>query len=125
MCIWKVVEGERNCAFCSYYGGCEVREKVIPLEEIGGKYVSVLSDILGRDIRERSRERMLVWARNMAFYQLAKDGYSLGSIGRFMGFDHATVIHGRRQAENMLNLPGMYKEEYGIWLKFQKTIESC
>lgn len=125
MCIWKVVEGDRHCAFCSYYGGCEVREVVVTVEEMGDKYVSVLSSILGRDIRERSRERMLVWCRNMAFYQLVKDGYTLWKIGSYMGFDHATVLHGKKQVENMLNLPGMYREEYGIWLKFQKSIGLC
>ena len=125
MCIWKVVEGERNCSFCSYYGGCEVRKKVITVEEIGGEYVSILSGIIGRNILERSRDRMLVWARNMVFYQLANDGYPICAIGRFMGFNHATVIYGKRQVENMLSFPGMYKEEYGVWLNFKKIIESC
>lgn len=125
MCIWKVNEGERLCEYCSYYGGCEVRERVIPIGEKGDLYASVLSGIVGRDIRDHCRERLLVWSRNMAFYQLVKDGYTLWDVGRFMGFDHSTVFHGKKQVEIMLNYPGMYKEEYGIWLKFQKTIETC
>lgn len=125
MCVWNVVEGDRMCEYCSYYGGCEVRERVAPIGDVGDRYVSVLSSLVGRNIRERSRDRLVVWARNMAFYQLVMDGYSLKKIGKFMGFNHTTVIHARKQVETMLEFPTMYKEETVIWLKFQKSIESC
>ena len=125
MCIWRVVEGDRMCEYCSYYGGCEKREKVIPIEERGDRYVEVMNGIVGMDILDRCRLRPVVWARNMVFYQLVKDGYSQGQIGNLMGFDHSSVFHGKKQVENMLEMPGMYPEEIGMWQKFQKTIGIC
>lgn len=122
MCIWKVGEEERHCELCTYRGGCEMREMKETVEEAGRRYVSVLCGILGRDVRERSRERQLVWARNMVFYQLVQDGFSQSEIGGYMGYDHATVFHGKEQMKNMLKFPGMYVEEMAIWNKFQKSI---
>lgn len=110
------------CEYCTYHGGCETREMHETVEEAGRRYVSVICGITGRDIRERTREREVVWARNMVFYQLAQDGFSLSEIGRFMGFDHSTVIHGREQMKNMLTYCSMYPAEMNVWGKFQKSI---
>lgn len=122
MCIWKVSENDRLCGFCTYHGGCESREMHETVEEAGRRYMSVIFGITGRDVRERSREREVVCARNMLFYQLNQDGYTLSEIGRFIGFDHATVYHGREQMKNMLEYSGMYPYEMSIWEKFQKSI---
>lgn len=122
MCIWNVDEGERHCELCAYNGGCESREVHETVEEVGRRYLSALCGIMGCDVREKSRKHEIVWARNMAFYQLTKDGFSLNKVGRFMGFNHSTVLYGRNQVEQMLKRPSMYREETAIWLKFQKSI---
>lgn len=122
MCIWKVNASERNCDYCSYRGGCESYEKVTPVEEAGAVYVSVMNELLGRDILERSRERELVWARYMVCYRLIEDGYTLGKTGKFMNLDHATVLHGKRQVANMLEMPQMFREEIGLWKKFTELL---
>lgn len=122
MCIWNVNEGERHCELCAYNGGCESREVHETVEDVGRRYMAVLCGIMGMDVRDRTRKHEIVWARNMAFYQLTNDGFSLNKVGKFMGFNHSTVLYGRRQVEQMLKSPSMYKEETAIWLKFQRSI---
>ena len=123
MCIWKVNDSERHCEFCSYRGGCEEHEKVTPIEEAVPIYVGILSGLVGRDIMEQCRERDVVSARYILFYQLIKDGYSQEKIGKNCGFDHSTVCYGKRQVENMLRFPGMYPTEVILWQNFKKLIE--
>lgn len=124
MCIWNVNEAERHCDLCAYGGGCETREfhETKTVEDVGRKYVAVLCGIMGMDVRDKTRKHEIVWARNMAFYQLTEDGFSLIKVGKFMGFNHSTVLYGRRQVEQMLKRPSMYKEETAIWQKFQRSI---
>lgn len=122
MCIWKVNEDDRRCDLCSYNGGCEVREKKETIEEAGRRYLSVMYGIIGRDVREKTRERSVVYARDMVFYQLQEDGFSQPQIGSFFGFDHATVFHGKQQMKNVLAYSSMYPYEMSIWEKFQKSI---
>lgn len=124
MCIWKVEESERKCVYCSYRGGCEEYAKVTLVDEAGAIYVGILSALVGRDIMQHSRERELVWARNMACYRLVMDGYSLCKVGRFMGMDHSTVSHAKKQVANMLDMPSMYPEEMSLWEKFTGLISS-
>lgn len=122
MCVWKVDESERNCEYCSYSGGCEERERVIPIEEPGALYAGILSALVGSNILAHSRKRELVWARNMACYRLVMDGYSQGQVGKFMGLNHATVFHGKEQVANMLEMPSMYPTEVRVWEKFTELL---
>lgn len=122
MCIWKVEESERRCDLCLYNGGCETRDKKETVEDVGNRYISIMYAITGRDIRERTRERYVVNARNMVFYQLQEDGFSQPQIGSFFGFDHSTVFHGKEWVKNMLDYSGMYPDEVSVWDKFQKSI---
>lgn len=125
MCIWKVAKADRHCEFCSYYGSCEAHDSSLPIDVAGEMYFDIMSGIIGMDVSERRRQRPLVWARYIVFWQLILDGYSYGCVGKYMGFDHSTVFHGKKQVDRMLEIPKMYSNEYGIWLKFQKSIELC
>jgi len=125
MCIWKVAQEDRRCEFCSYYGECEAHEASPPVDVVGAIYCEAMGGIIARDVRDKTRERNVVWARYMVFWQLTKDGFSLTEVGDFMGFDHTTVLHGRNQIETMLEMPKMYPTEARIWEKFQKSIELC
>lgn len=122
MCVWNVSEDERRCDICSYHGGCEVRERKRVIEEVGQRYLDVMNGIVGFDIKKRRRLREMVWARNMLFYQLVLDGFSLTRVGKFMGYDHATVYHGKEQVRNMLRFPVMFPDEMAVWQKFQELI---
>ena len=125
MCIWNVAEGDRKCDMCTYRGGCEERERVISIEEVASVYVEAMSEILGRDVLEKCREHMLVWARDMVFYQLVVDGFSVSEIGRQTGFNHSTVIHAKNVIDGMLSVPVAFRSEMFLWEKFQKAIEEC
>lgn len=122
MCIWEVKDEERHCEYCTYRGGCESYEKVTPISEAVSIYSGILSALVGRDIMVKSRERNVVSARYILFYQLIKDGYSQEKIGKNCGFDHSTVLHGKRQVENMLRFPSMYPIEMVILQNFNKLI---
>ena len=122
MCIWKVEVEERHCEYCTYRGGCESYERVAPIDEAKQIYSGILSGLVGRDIMEQCRERDVVSARYILFYQLANDGYSQEKIGKCCGFDHSTVSYGKRQVENMLKFPGMYPVEMVIMHNFKKLI---
>jgi len=56
------------------------------------------------DIRKQTRKREYVYAR-FVFYKLAKELNPFCSsvmIGRFLGKDHATVLYGNKQLENII-----------------------
>lgn len=123
MCIWQVSEEDRHCEYCSYRKGCEkYPAKTLP-DGMAGWYISEMSEIVGRNILERSREWYMVWGRNMVAYCLIKKGCSLQKVGEYLGMDHSTVSHCKRQVERMMKAPCMYRMETAIWEKFKKKIE--
>ena len=122
MCIWPVKAEDRHCEFCSYRGGCEryhsVEKRYSHALEKANRYISVMSEAVGCDIMIPSRKQTLVWARNMVLYMLRLDGFSLMSIEKATGMNHATVIYADRKVKEMLKRPNMYPEETEIWQKF-------
>ena len=70
----------------------------------------------GLDLSLKSRKRHLVDAR-CVFFRLARDHtrHSLQDIGRFVSKDHATVLHGIRQFDNVIR---EYEDElFKIYVK--------
>lgn len=59
------------------------------------------------EIRDKSRKRKIVWARHI-FFHLAEryaGWMSLQKVGDYCGgFDHATVLHGRKNARNLMQV---------------------
>lgn len=51
-----------------------------------------------RTLRSRARPGPLVHARWVAMALMAEDGMPVGQIGRALGRDHSTVLHGLQQA---------------------------
>ena len=88
----------------------------------------------------KSRDRETVYRRYTVFYYLRKaKGMTLKEIGNASGFDHATVIHGIKQFENMTSvkdkefmritkdiggnlLPDIYLSKKNIDLKLEQKI---
>lgn len=99
-----------------------MREKKETVEEVGNRYISIMYAITGRDIRERTRERYVVNARNMVFLQMLEDGFTQTQVGKFIGFDHSSVFHGKEQVKLMLLYSRLYPNEMAVWDKFQKSI---
>lgn len=57
----------------------------------------------------KSRERHTVWARVAISVILKQEGYSFPSIGRFLGINHATVMHHLRRHKDNLEFDREYK----------------
>lgn len=127
MCIWNVKEEDRLCSYCSYSGGCEVRriERIEPIESVFGRYVSVMSDVVGGNILRGSHLRDVVWPRHIVSYRMRSDGYSYTQIGECFKKNHATVINAVKRVREMLKYPKAYEKEMKIWEEFNKKLELC
>lgn len=71
---------------------------------------------IGVDLSIQSRRRHLVYAR-FIFFKLARDNtrYSLSDIGRLINKDHASVLHGIKQFDNVIR---EYEDElFKIYVK--------
>ena len=120
MCIWNCNSNDRKCVFCTYRGGCEVYpieyDKSLELSGLG--YVKSMNEIIGADIRQPSRKKEVVWARNMVAYRLNQEGLSFERIGRILNRDHATIFHSVRRCSDIFKYPSMYREELALWETF-------
>lgn len=82
-----------------------------------------MAKVMGREsIGYHSREAGEVWARTMVAYQMCREGYSTGEIGRQMEKDHSTIIFLRNKMRDVFSMPRMYGDILEIWDKFQKQI---
>lgn len=126
MCIWKVEEQDRQCGFCHFRGGCEryPRDKgyKICTREVFDEYYGAMFSVSGLDVRVRTRERRVVWARYMVSYRLITDGYSRRSTAKMLGLDRSSMFHAIGMVEEMLKMPKMYPEEYELWEKFTELL---
>lgn len=63
-----------------------------------------VNEFLNIDIQKNTRKRQYVYGRFL-FYKLAKELSPFCSsvvIGRFLGKNHATVLHGNKQFQNII-----------------------
>lgn len=82
-----------------------------------------MAKVMGREsIGYHSRESCEVWARTMVAFQMCKEGYTTGEIGRQMEKDHSTIIFLRNKMRDVFSMPRMYGDILEIWDKFQKQI---
>ena len=85
-------------------------------------YVEVMNGIVGADIRERSRKREIVVARNIVMHRMLVEGATQTWVGEQFGMGHCAVIVARRMVENMLMMPRAYMDEMTIYRKFNDKI---
>jgi len=121
-CIWDVAPEKRRCVYCSFGGGCPKRaaakEPYLPAEE----YVEAMNEIVGVDIRRKTRKRPWPQWRFLVAYQMAHDGFSHSKIGEALGIDRCTVLYGVSAIANVMDLPQVYPYEMSIWEEYQKSI---
>jgi chromosomal replication initiation ATPase DnaA len=73
--------------------------------------ISNHSGIDAVDLLSKSRRREISDMRQFTFWSIrATTKLSLGAIGGMFGRDHATVIHGMRNFENLVTTDQVYKE---------------
>lgn len=125
MCIWSVSESERQCEFCSYFGGCEERVAAVGVrfESDAKKALEAMEEVVPDDLVHPCRHTNVVWARYIVEYYLRSLGYSLSKISRiFHRGSHSSVVKSEREVERMLQFPAYYENEYKIWEKFQENL---
>ena len=59
-------------------------------------------DVGPDELRSRSRHRRCAWPRQEIYRRLRLRGWTLTQIGRALGRNHATILHGINQAERRL-----------------------
>ena len=112
----KMSDSELHSLY-QYLGG-----KMIPPEMRSDFYVSLMNEVTGLNIKDRSRRRDVVWGRYIVIHELLLDGWSSTKVGYVFGMDHSSVSHASSQVEMMLDMPGMYSMEYDIYRKFKSYI---
>jgi len=92
---------------------------------IGERFSYVLScaeKAVGKKLsRNRSKEDTLI--RAFVTYALKSEGYGYSEIGRLLERDHSTVIHLYNKVNDMLSLPGAYKEETAMYKDFNRLMD--
>lgn len=95
-------------------------------EFINGGYL-----IEDKPINTKNRKRDIVYARTVCFEFLFNLNYSLEKIGKFFDqsgtrgyIDHATVISGLRNFNNMIDKPRMYPEFHDIYSKINPILQT-
>ena len=73
--------------------------------------ISTINTALEVDIRSKTRKRKVVYSRFIFFHLMRNKNFSLEKIGSFLGKDHATVIHGLKQFDNLIEYED-FKEQY-------------
>ena len=61
------------------------------------------------DLRNKCRDRGLIYKRYFLYNELRTSGFSLSQIGEIFGKHHASIIHGLKTHENLM---GYNDEEY-------------
>ena len=86
--------------------------------------VSVMNDIVGADIKERTRTQKLVWGRFIVLSELLGMGWTTSAAGRVFRMNHSTVVHAHQQVNAMKEYPGSYCGYYDMYRKFKKRIRN-
>ena len=88
--------------------------------------INTINETLEVDIRSRSRKREIVYSRFIFFHLMRhklNKGYSLTTIGAFLKKDHATVLHGLKQFEYLINYEDFKYQYEKVILKLnEKTL---
>ncbi len=85
---------------------------------------NIVNNAFNKKIQERTRRRDVVYPRAI-YYRLAKDysDESLFKIGDAVDKDHATVIHGLKLFENVIN-PLWEKNYYQKYLELKERMDT-
>lgn len=70
-----------------------------------------------------SKNRDNTTIRKFVAARLFKDGIGCMEVGRLMGRDHATVIHLRKEMQNMIDCPRVFRKEIEMYELFNKLVD--
>jgi len=78
----------------------------------------IISKVFDVDIHENKRDRPIVNARMSFANILISRGYTKSSIARYVGRNHATIIHYAKCSDRSIKSDVMLKERHEEALKF-------
>tara|TARA_R100000541_G_scaffold39136_1_gene46972 strand:- start:5296 stop:5625 length:330 start_codon:yes stop_codon:yes gene_type:complete len=88
------------------------------------KIIKTINETLEVDIRSKTRRREVVYSR-FIFYHLMRNklhrSYSLATIGAFLKKDHATVLHGLKQFDLLINYDDFKIQYQKVILKLNEN----
>lgn len=96
--------------------------KLVSRKRLSDYYICAMNEILGVDVRRRTRLRQVLWGRFIVIYELLCHGWTTKMAGAAFGLDHSTVVNARKQVRNMLEMPWMYTDEIDIYKEFKRRI---
>lgn len=105
----------------------EKEGKIIKNTKVVGDILICLCEAFGftvSEIKQRCRKKGIVTARQM-FYKYTCDNAVLGGLrerGELFGQDHATVLHGKRTINNLLQTKDHYVTT--MWNKFNTVLNN-
>lgn len=92
-------------------------------EREGNRYIETMNDLLGGEIRSRSRRHDLSWGRFIVADALqARLGFTASAAAQFLDRDHSTSVHWKRNIKTMLEYPVMYAYENELYIDFNSRI---
>ena len=92
------------------------------VEDDGSRFITLYreaTDMCGKGILTKNRDRMLVIGRSLIAYKMREEGYTYESIGRHLRRHHASVIHVVRLLQDALDFDF---PEARIWREFNERI---
>lgn len=67
--------------------------------------IELIKQIIEQDgLANKNRKREIVYKRTYLFRKLREDGYSLKRIGGLFNMNHATILHGLRTYQNLVDI---------------------
>lgn len=67
--------------------------------------LELIKQIIEQDgLDKKNRKREIVYKRIYLFRKLREDGYSLKKIGGLFNMNHATILHGLRTYQNLVDI---------------------
>lgn len=94
------------------------------VEDDGSRFITLYreaTDMCGKGILTKNRDRMLVIGRSLIAYKMREEGYTYESIGRHMRRHHASVMHVVNLLQDAINFS--LEPEASMWKEFNERIE--
>ena len=94
------------------------------IEDDGSRFMTlyrVATDMCGKGIVTKNRDRMLVIGRSLIAYKMREEGYTYENIGKHMRRHHASVMYVVNLLQDAIDFS--LEPEVSMWKEFNERIE--
>lgn len=88
------------------------------LEFLAGK----MAGISGVDIHERTRRAEVIRARVVFSLVATNEGFTTTNIGKYLGLDHATIVHYNKAMRDAFAVPNAWPEHIALYNEYINAI---